>query len=268
MTAQSLPTYFISHGGGPWPYMEGEFRRRFEHLEAALRAMPGELGSRPDAVLMISGHWEESEFAVMASAEPPMVYDYTGFPAHTYRIRYPAPGSPRLAEQVRELIARAGLEVKLDRERGFDHGAFATLAPMYPAADVPVVQVSLRRDLDAEAHLKLGQALAPLRRQGVLIIGSGLSYHNLSEFGPEAKPSSRRFDAWLQQTLCHETPQVRAQRLIHWQEAPAARQAHPREDHLIPLLVAVGAAYEEPGSCIYHEEDFFGGIAVSNFRFG
>lgn len=263
-----LPTYFISHGGGPWPWMKSQLNGAYDQLEASLQAMPIQLGRTPKAVLMVSGHWEEAEFTLMASARPPMVYDYGGFPAHTYEIRYPAPGSPELTQQVAALINDAGLgPAQLDAQRGFDHGAFVPMAVAYPDAQVPLVQLSMKRGYDPQTHIALGRALAPLRHQDVLIIGSGLSYHNLRAFGPAGHAASKAFDAWLQDTLS-ASPAERTARLLDWASAPAARQAHPREDHLIPLLVAVGAAEGEPSGCVYHEADFFGGLAVSSFMFG
>ena len=263
-----LPTCFLSHGGGPWPWLTGAFREHYRLLEASLDATARELGGKPRAVLMVSGHWEAAEFAVMAGATPGMVYDYAGFPEHTYTIRYPAPGSPALAARVQRLLEAAGHAATLDPARGFDHGCFAPLAVMYPEADVPVVQLSLKAGYDPATHLAAGRALAPLRDEGVLIVGSGLSYHNLREFGPQAKAASAAFDAWLQETLLQASPAERSRRLLQWETAPAARRAHPREDHLIPLLVAVGAAEDEPGACIYHEPAFFGGVTASSFRFG
>lgn len=268
MKPAKLPTYFISHGGGPWSYMQGEFRKNYEQLEAALKDIPRQIGCTPKAVLVISGHWEAPAFTVMTSPTPPMVYDYSGFPEETYHIHYRAPGSMEIARRVEALLQTAGLPVATDDKQGFDHGTFVPLSVIYPAGDVPVLQLSLQRDYDPEAHLKVGQALAPLREEGVLIIGSGLTYHNLREFGPAARGPSKAFDDWLQQALCNSTPEQRAQRLIDWEQAPSARQAHPHEDHLLPLMVAVGAAYDETGECVYHEEMFFGGITVSNFRFG
>jgi len=269
MSSTRLPTYFLSHGGGPWPYMDGPFRENFHQLEASLKAIPAELGGiTPRAVLMISGHWEAARFEVMASPKPPMVYDYGGFPPHTYHIQYPAPGDPLLAERVHGLLAAAGLPTALNAQQGFDHGAFTTMFPMYPQADVPLVQLSMLQGYDPEAHLALGRVLAPLRDEGVLIVGSGLSYHNLRAFGPGAKTASGQFDAWLQSTLLQAAPAERSELLRHWSEAPAARQAHPREDHLVPLMVAVGAAEGEAGTCIYHEPAFMGGVTASSFRFG
>jgi len=148
------------------------------------------------------------------------------------------------------------------------HGTFVPLVVMYPLADVPVVQLSLRVGYDPSEHLAIGRALAPLRDQGVLIVGSGLSHHNLHRVGPPAALPSRQFDDWLQQTLIASDPQQRVQRLIEWQDAPAARVAHPQEDHLLPLMVVVGAAERDAAICVYHKEGFFGSITVSSFRFG
>ena len=267
MTTHRLPTYFISHGGGPWPYME-EFRKKFRVLEESLKDIPRQIGVVPKAVLVISGHWEEDEFSVMASPHPPMVYDYSGFPEHTYRVKYAAPGSPQLAQRVRSLIEAAGMPARLDSQRGFDHGTFTPLVIMYPEASVPVVELSMKSGYDPAIHIALGQALAPLRDEGVLIIGSGLSYHNLRQFGPGARQISKTFDDWLQQTLVASTANEREARLLTWTTAPAARLAHPQEDHLIPLMVAVGAAKTEAATVVYHEEDLLGGVTASSFRFG
>jgi aromatic ring-opening dioxygenase catalytic subunit (LigB family) len=263
-----LPTYFISHGGGPWPWMKDQQQGAYDRLEASLRAMPGQIGATPLAVLLVSGHWDEREFTVMSSPQPPMIYDYSGFPEHTYRIRYAAPGSPPVAERVRGLIEGAGFAARLDSRRGLDHGAFTPLAVVYPDANVPVLELSLRHDYDPAAHLAVGRALAPLRDEGILIVGSGLSYHNLRDFGPGAKEPSAAFDRWLQQTLVDASPAERAARLIAWEAAPSARKAHPQEEHLLPLMVAVGAAGDDRGTCVYHQDDFFGGITVSSFMFG
>jgi aromatic ring-opening dioxygenase catalytic subunit (LigB family) len=262
-----LPTYFISHGGGPWPYMQGEFRRHFDHLEQSLEGIAKEVGDRAKVVLMVSGHWEADRFTLMAAERPGMVYDYSGFPPHTYEVRYPAPGSPALAERAKTLLEDAGIAAALDPTRGFDHGTFAPLAIMYPDARLPVVQLSLRQGYDPEQHLAAGRALAPLRDEGVLIVGSGLSYHNLRLFGPAAREPSAAFDGWLYQVL-EATPAARSEGLRSWSRAPAARIAHPREDHLIPLMVAVGAAENEAAERVYYEREFMGGVTASSYRFG
>lgn len=267
MSLVTLPTFFISHGGGPWPWMQAQTGASYAALAASLQDMVQQLPQRPRAVLMISGHWEEGLPTVTSAARPGMIYDYGGFPAHTYRIQYPAPGAPELALQVLGRLQQAGIEAAADDRRGFDHGCFVPLALMYPQADVPVVQLSLRRDYDPAAHIAIGRALAALRDEGVLIIGSGLSYHNLRLMGPAAQAPSQAFDDWLQQTLAL-APVPRAAALCAWQQAPAARIAHPREDHLLPLMVALGAAHDAAAECIYHEQTFFGGVVVSSFRFG
>src|SRR5690606_14301480 len=170
------------------------------------------------AVLVVSGHWEEPELAVMGHSAPPMLYDYYGFPRHTYEVTYPAPGAPAVARRVQALLGGAGFSARLDAERGFDHGAFVPLAVMYPQADVPVLQLSLHSSLDPQMHLRIGAALAALRDDGVLIVGSGMSYHNLRLMGPGAAAPSRLFDSWLGDTLA-APPSERCRRLIRWQEA-------------------------------------------------
>ncbi len=269
MTAPSrLPTYFLSHGGGPWPYMKEEFGSTFDKLEASIVDIRRQIGERPRAILMISGHWECPEFAVSTNPRPPMVYDYYGFPAHTYQVQYKAPGSPELAAQILALLGAGGIACRSDGERGFDHGTFTVMEPLYPEADVPVVQLSLKANFDPRAHVHVGRLLAPLRSEDVLIIGSGLSYHNLRRMDRSAAAPSRQFDDWLQETLVGSSAAERRERLASWSTAPSARVAHPREDHLLPLMVAVGAAEGDDGACFYHEDGFMGGMTVSSFRFG
>jgi len=263
-----LPTYFISHGGGPWPWLKAQMPGVYDKLEASLKDMARQFGTAPKAVLVVSGHWEERDFTVMSSPEPPMIYDYSGFPEFTYRIKYPAPGSPEVARHVQELLRGAGFSAQADDRRGFDHGTFAPLAAIYPEADVPVLQLSIRSDYDVDAHLAAGRALAPLRDEGVLIVGSGLSYHNLRRFGDAGQHPSREFDAWLTSAVCGTVSEERNRKLRDWAQGPSARLAHPVEDHLIPLMVAVGAAEEEAGERVYHEDSFFGALSVSSYRFG
>ena len=267
-----FPTFYLTHGGGPWPYMTGPMREMHSKLEASLKDLPRQLGARPEAILVISGHWEDADFAVMANPAPPMLYDFGGFPREMYQIQYASRGAPELAKRAEALIQKSGLHSHLDGNRGFDHGTYSILSVSYPRADVPVLQVSIRSDYSPEAHLKLGRALAPLRDQGVLIIASGSSYHDLRGFfsqdGVNPKRDSAEFDAWLQETLVHLTGDRRSNRLLNWEQAPAARAAHPQEDHLIPLHVAVGAAEAERGHVIYSQNDFFGRLTLSSYRFG
>jgi aromatic ring-opening dioxygenase catalytic subunit (LigB family) len=250
--------------------MTGEARRSHGKLEESLRGLPRDLPGTPEAILVVSAHWEDSGFAVMTGAAPPMIYDYGGFPEELYRIRYPAAGSPRLAERAHSLIQEANLPTRPDGGRGFDHGTYSILAVTHPQADVPVFQVSIRADYDPEAHLELGRALAPLRDEGVLILGSGSSYHNLRRFFDlrGRNTDSAQFDGWLRETLVDSAPAQRSERLLEWARAPAAREAHPREDHLMPLHVVVGAAQKDPGRVVYSQQDFRGAIALSSYRFG
>jgi len=262
-----LPTYFISHGGGPWPWIPA-MRSQFVNLEESLRQMVADLPETPKAVLVISGHWEEDDaFAVMGAAHPPMVYDYYGFPQHTYQIRYDAPGAPDLAQRTVDLIRAAGLPSRLDMKQGYDHGTFVPLYIMFPEAKVPVYQVSLRANYTPEEHMALGRALAPLRDEGVMIVGSGLSYHNLRLFGPGARVPSEAFDAWLGEVLTH-APDTRTAEVLDWETAPHARTCHAQEDHLVPLFTALGAAESEPATMIYHDVGLMGGVTASSWRFG
>ena len=261
-----FPAIFISHGGGPWPYipeMMREFAKTAAHLEKFHKLLPG----KPKAVLSISGHWEEPEFTVSAAKEPGMIYDYRGFPEHTYHIKYPAPGSPELAGKVRDLLSSAGIPNKESATHGFDHGTFVPLALMFPEADIPVVSLSIASSYDPEAHIKMGAALEPLRKEGVLIMGSGLTYHNLRQFySPEAGSVSRDFGHWLNEAIEEKNIKRREKKLIGWEKAPAARLAHPDEDHLLPLMVVVGAAGEDLGKLLFLDHAF--GIEMASYQFG
>lgn len=269
MKQNRLPTYFLSHGGGPWPWLKAERGAMYDQLEASLHNVRRELGEAPRAVLMISGHWEADRFLLSSSAQPPMFYDYGGFPEHTYRIRYDAPGEPALAKTVSAMLERGGVSSGLDPQRGFDHGTFSVMYPMYPDADVPLLQLSMNANYDPAEHIKVGKLLAPLRDQGVLIVGSGFSFHNMRGMWSGAgKEPSATFDRWLEQTLVRAPADERQRELLRWTEAPAARLAHPQEDHLIPLMVAVGAADGDPGTRVYHQQDFMGMLTVSSYRFG
>jgi aromatic ring-opening dioxygenase catalytic subunit (LigB family) len=236
----------------------------FDKLGAYFDGLLAGLPERPKAILMISAHWEEDRATVSTAAAPPMLFDYYGFPPHTYELRYPAEGSPELAGQVQALLKGAGIETGTDDRRGFDHGVFVPMLKIDPEASLPVVMLSLRHDLDPAHHLAIGAALTPLRDQGVLIIGSGSSFHNLRTYFDGAPEAAEQFDSWL--TEAAENPEGREAKLIGWQSAPAARACHPREEHLIPLMVAAGAARGEPGRRVFH--DIIGGKAMSGYAFG
>ena len=262
-----LPVYYIPHGGGPWPFMEWgpPFTGTWDRLDVYLRGLMADVGAMPRAILMISAHWEEGVPTVLDRRDSELLFDYSGFPPHTYELRYPAPGSPELAARVRELLAQKRFPCASDTHRGLDHGTFVPLMLVVPKADIPVVQLSLVAGLDPSVHVALGEALEPLRSEGVLIVGSGMSYHNLRALFSGAPQGSEAFDAWLEQAATAD-PARRADMLAHWADAPAARMAHPREEHLIPLMVAAGAAGLDGGKLTFR--DRLMGAVTSGYRFG
>ncbi len=262
----SLPTLFIPHGGGPCFFMDWNPPDTWKKMGAWLGALSGSIGVTPKAIVVVSGHWEESEFSITGSDHPALIYDYQGFPPHTYRLRYDAPGAPALAQQIAGLLSPAGFPARIDPERGFDHGVFIPFKVAYPKADIPIVQLSLKAGLDPRLHIEAGRALEPLRKQGVLIVGSGMSYHNLRGFGAEFGAASDQFDAWLTDAVCAPDARTRNQKLDQWKTAPHARLAHPREEHLLPLMVASGAAGEDMGRRIFTDRVM--GVTVSAYRFG
>lgn len=266
----AMPTYFIPHGGGPCFFMDWTWGAKdmWVPMAAWLKGLAGDVGATPKAVVVISAHWEEDAFTVAAHPQPPLIYDYYGFPEYTYRLTYPAPGDPGLAHRIRDMLAASGLPAKMDANRGLDHGVFIPFKLVYPEAHVPIVQLSLHKELDPALHLAAGRAIAGLREEGVLIVGSGMSYHNMQGFrgGRVAKASSEEFDLWLAGAIESRSWSARAAALTDWSEAPAARACHPREEHLLPLMVAAGAAGEDPGSKSFSGEVL--GVRVSAFKFG
>jgi len=237
----------------------------WDGLASYLRGIDAALGVRPKAVLVISGHWEAAVPTLNIAAKPNLLFDYYGFPEHTYRLRYPVSGAPDLAPRVRDLLADAGFDSAVDAKRGLDHGVFIPFLLIYPRADVPILQMSLQKSLDPALHLQMGRALSPLRQQGVLIVGSGMSYHNLAAmFSGGGAAAAASFDAWLHEAI--RDPAARDEKLIGWRGAPGGRESHPREEHLIPLMVAAGAATGEPGRRTFSES--IAGNAISGFEFG
>lgn len=243
MSDKIMPVLFVPHGGGPMPLL-GEANHR--ELTAFMQSVSADL-PRPKAILVITAHWEERIATISSAAAPGMLYDYYGFPPDTYKFKYPAAGNPELAQTIAGLLVGAGIESQLDPKRDFDHGTFVPLMLMYPQADIPVVQLSLIHNLNPTAHIALGKALAPLREQGVLILGSGMSFHNMQAFfsgNPATPERSQRFDEWLTETLTGKemTGDEQTARLADWKTAPEALFCHPREEHLLPLHVCFGAA--------------------------
>jgi aromatic ring-opening dioxygenase catalytic subunit (LigB family) len=263
------PTIYIPHGGGPCFFMDppAEEPDRWVAMADYLRRLPSMLPGRPDALLVISGHWETKKPTVLAAANPGLMFDYYGFPPHTYKLTYPAPGAPELAAKVRALLGEAGIESDEELGRDYDHGIFVPLKVAFPEADIPILQLSLQKSLDPALHIAVGKALAPLRAENVLIIGSGLSFHNLPALGdPRVCAPAAAFDQWLTQTLCEGPISEREAGLVRWSDAPAARICHPREDHLLPLMVAAGAGTGAPGHHAFRGTIW--GKAVSAFHFG
>lgn len=237
-----MPVLFVPHGGGPMPLL-GEASHR--ELSAFMQSVSKEL-PRPKAILVITAHWEEGVATLSSAPAPGMFYDYYGFPPESYKFKYSAAGNPELAQTIAGLLAVAGIQSQLDPERDFDHGTFVPLMLMYPQADIPVVQLSLLKNLNPAAHIALGKALAPLREQGVLILGSGMSFHNMQAFfsaNPTTKGRSEHFDNWLTETLISAelSAAEKNTRLTAWKTAPEALFCHPREEHLLPLHVCFGA---------------------------
>lgn len=263
-----MPVFFIPHGAGPCFFMDWNPADTWTRLAGFLKGVADTLPARPRAIVLVSGHWLEPQFSVTGHARPPLIYDYSGFPSHTYELTYPAPGNPELAQQVATLLGQDGAEARVDGERGFDHGMFIPLKLMFPGADIPVIQLSLRRDLDPLAHIKAGRALAALRDEGVLIIGSGMSFHNMRGYGdPRFTPVSAEFDEWLTAAV-ESAPAERDALLADWTQAPHACLCHPPggEEHLIPLLVAAGAGADSAGRKVYSEKIME--TTISAFRFG
>lgn len=263
MTTARQPTFYLPHGGGPCFFMDDP-SGMWTGMRTFLESVPSRLPERPKAILVVSGHWETDGFALTSAAHPSLYYDYSNFPPHTYELRYDAPGDPALAEQAAGLLKAAGLPARIDTERGLDHGVFVPLKVAFPDASIPVVELSLDRSLDPALHLAAGRALAPLRDQGVLIVATGMSFHNMRSRGdPRLAAASDNFDAWLTETVAAGS-ETRNAGLQRWEAAPDARLCHPDEEHLVPLMVAAGAA-DGASQKIYAEHLM--NTALSGFSF-
>ena len=255
---------YFSHGGGPLPLLGDQGHQAMIQF---MKDLPAQLPV-PEAVIVLSAHWEEPVPTVTGGTAPELFYDYYGFPAETYRIKYPAPGSPETAALVGKLLHDAGIESAVDHSRGFDHGLFVPMLMMYPDADIPVIQLSLVKGLDPDAHIRLGRALRPLLDRNVLIIGSGFSFHNMGVFmrGGGNRPDAENdaFQDWLIE-CCTATPaeDEMLNRLSSWADAPSARYCHPREEHLLPLHVCAAAA-GTPAQLIF--DDYIIGQRAVAFR--
>jgi 4,5-DOPA dioxygenase extradiol len=245
---------YFSHGGGPLPILGDESHRA---MVTFMTKLPAQL-TRPDAILVISAHWEESAATLLGAQDPVMFYDYYGFPDEAYEITYPAPGSPELAYRIAGLLKENYIPARIDPQRGFDHGLFIPLKLMYPEADIPALQLSLVRGLNPAVHVALGKALRGLMHENILVIGSGFSFHNLRAFFGQdfgaPDPANEAFQNWLIEICAGPIAQTeRENRLIAWESAPSAHYCHPREEHLLPLHVCVGMA-DKPARLIFDDQ--------------
>lgn len=257
-----LPTIFVSHGSPMLALQDSPARRFLQGLGVSL--------PRPKAIIVVSAHWETTgNPAVSLAAQPATIHDFGGFPQALFDISYQAPGAPELAEHAASLFEAAGIPVGRSAQRGLDHGAWVPLSLMYPDADLPVMQISLVRGAGPATHAKLGQALAQLRHEGVLVIGSGSLTHNLYEFRgqPVDAPALRwvsEFESWMRERL--ETNDSAAL-LDYRNRAPSARQNHPSEEHLLPLFVAIGAAGAGAKAQLLHSSIEHGVLAMDAYAF-
>ncbi|MCW3472974.1 DODA-type extradiol aromatic ring-opening family dioxygenase [Limobrevibacterium gyesilva] len=256
-----LPSLFISHGSPMLPLVETPARDFLAGLGGTL--------PRPKAILVASAHWETERPTVNAVARNDTIHDFFGFPRALYELSYPAPGDPALAERVSDLLGAAGLASEVDRSRGLDHGAWVPLLLAYPDADIPVLQVSVQSHLGPAHHLQLGQALAPLRAEGVLVIGSGSFTHDLRRFRgqgidtPEA-PDVVAFSDWMDEALAEGR---RSDLLTYRNKAPHAADEHPTEEHLLPLFVAMGAGGEGATPRRIHKSANYGVLRMDAYAF-
>jgi aromatic ring-opening dioxygenase catalytic subunit (LigB family) len=244
---------YFSHGGGPLPILGDPSH---EAMVDFMLQLSSQLRN-PDAILVISAHWEESVATLLGAHLPPMFYDYYGFPDEAYEIIYSAPGSPDLANRIAVLLHKSNIPVHIDPQRGFDHGLFIPLKLMYPQADIPSLQLSLLHGLNPATHIALGRALRELNHENILVVGSGFSFHNMRAFSWKGinapDPANDAFQNWLIEVCTGQIPQSeREQRLIDWDKAPSARYCHPREEHLLPLHVCIGMA-DKPAKVVFDD---------------
>jgi 4,5-DOPA dioxygenase extradiol len=257
-----LPALFLSHGS-PMMALEPSPARDF-------LVQLGQSLDRPSAILIASAHWETQQPELNAVAVNDTIHDFYGFPPALHAMRYPAPGAPQLADHAGELLRQAGLEAELDRERGLDHGAWVPLTLMYPAHDIPVAQLSLQSYLGPAHHLRLGEAVAALRQDGVLVIGSGSFTHNLGRLRrvePDAPPPPDvvAFSDWMHAALMEN----RVDDLLAYRsKAPYAAAQHPTDEHLLPLYVALGAAGEHASTTRLHASTTYGALRMDAYAFG
>jgi 4,5-DOPA dioxygenase extradiol len=256
-----LPTLFLSHGAPTLPLVDTP-------AHEFLAGLAAQLGERPKAILVASAHWDTERPTVNAVATSDTIHDFHGFPRALYQLRYPAPGDPALAEHISDLLCEAGLESAVDHGRGLDHGAWVPLLIAWPQADIPVLELSVQSRLGPAHHLQLGQALAKLRAEGVLVIGSGSFTHDLRRFRGQAldapvPPDVDEFADWMSAALVEGRS---CDLLTYRHKAPHAADNHPTEEHLLPLFVALGAAGEAKARAL-HRSGMHGILRMDAFAF-
>lgn len=260
------PTFYIPHGGGPCFFMDDP-HDVWTNMGNFLNKIPYSLPQIPDSIVVISGHWENTPIKIHAAEKPSLYYDYYDFPPHTYELTYPASGNQQLAEKIQKLFQSQNMQAELEYERGWDHGVFIPLKVMFPEANIPIVQVSLHHSLDPQIHLQMGEILSPLRNENILIIGSGMSYHNLPYlFSGKETAFADQFHDWLTDIVTNPDISQRNQSLANWLQAQGARSNHPREEHLLPLMVVAGAAGQDQSICIF--KDRIINKPIAGFQFG
>lgn len=261
----NIPPVFIAHGGGPMPLMNDPTH---EPMIQSLKELVSQI-PKPEAILVISAHWEEKTLTILETPDPDLYFDYSGFPEECYTYKYKAPIAKEVNEKLKSLFEKNGISYKSEKKRGYDHGVFVPLLLMYPDADIPIAQISLVKTLDPEEHIKIGNAISSLSQEGVLILGSGFSYHNFQGlFNPTKQviENNLKFHNYLKDTFENTlySPEKRYQLLTKWKSAPGGTHCHPREEHLLPLMVVCGASEGKIGTI---QEIQFGKILVLNIYF-
>jgi len=262
ITMSRMPCLFVNHGGGPMPLLGMD-----DVSKNDLESISAHIPIRPSAILVVSAHWEASPVRVTGSEHPPLLFDYYGFPDEAYELKYPVKGDPILARKIKDLLqSKAGLDCQLDNKRGYDHGVFVPLLLAFPKGDIPVLEMSLHPSLDPALHIKIGQALESLRDEGVLILGSGMTFHNMRAFRAGSRSSAgEKFDQELQSAVTHPDIKERESKMSNWEALTEARFSHPREEHLMPLHVCVGAAGNDLGKVMHNSSIL--GAKVTSFSF-
>lgn len=261
------PALFVNHGGGPMPLLGDKDHAGLTiHLRDEVKKHL-DLSSTK-AIILVTAHWEEGAVTISSSKKHSLYFDYYGFPPESYKYKYDAPGDPELAGRIHTELQKAGIKSRLDPQRGWDHGVFVPMMLINPAADIPIIQVSVLSNQDPEEHYKLGEVLYQFRKEGIAVLGSGMSYHNMREFryGREGKVVNAEFDEFLNKVCTAEDEKKRKEGLISWRQHPGATEAHPMRaaEHFMPLIVIAGAGGPNPGKRVFNW-DMSGTFRLSGF---